>query len=85
MAVKKITTTNCMGIDILQNIELSGTVNRSGITNRLYIIDSPVEIIGEIQSTFLFRKNINRTDVIGKIKKINTCHESINTSCVLII
>jgi hypothetical protein len=61
-------------------MNLSGTVNKSGITNRLYIIDSPVEIIGEIHSAFLFRKNINKTDIIGKTKKINTCHESINAS-----
>ena len=49
----------------------------------LYIIDNPVEIIGEIQSAFLFRKNINRTDATGKVKKTKTCHKSINTSCVL--
>jgi hypothetical protein len=82
ITVTKIATTNCIGIVTLQNMNLSGTVNKSGITNRLYIIDNPVEIIGEIHSTFLFRKNINNTDVIGKIKKINTCHESINASCL---
>ena len=80
MAVKTITITRCIGIDIPKNIDRASLLLKNeGIAITLMATDNTVEINGATHKNFLLIKKTSNTESTGIIPNTETFHQSIQS------